>query len=158
MLDAKYARNFPCFAIFYNGYELDASGYLLKPLLQKQLQALFDRLLLKGSPTMLTIRCGTDLRTIAAADIFYVESDRDRLVLHTDRKSISFYGKLHEFARLLPEGPFLCCHQSYLVNVDHVYAAADDFRMESGATIPIRVRERRAIRDAYFRYITEARV
>ena len=50
--------------------------------------------------------------------------------------------------KILPEKRFLCCHQSFLVNMDRIWAAEDDFRMDTGEVVPIRVRERRAIREA----------
>ncbi len=44
------------------------------------------------------------------------------------------------------------------MNMDRVYAAEDVFRMETGDIVPIRVRERRAMREAYFRYMTEKNI
>lgn len=63
--------------------------------------------------------------------------------------------KLSEVEARLGDRRFLRCHQSYLVNMDHVYKADKDFLMENGAVVPIRVRSRKALTEAYYRYFVE---
>lgn len=142
----------PDFAI--EGYEVKASGYLLKPLDREKLGELIKRLFESGSPAMLVLRQGKRVYTIAPSDIVYIESNRNRLAIHTVNDTYSYYGRLDEVAGRLPGKSFLRCHQSYLVNMDRIFAAGDDFRMDTGDVVPIRVRERRIMRDTYFRYIT----
>lgn len=143
----------PDFAI--EGYEVEAAGYLLKPLEQEELRRLLERLFQRENPIMITLRQGSRVINIATSEILYIESNRNRLTIHTVREPIFYYGKLDELARMLPEKQFLRCHQSFLVNMDRICAAEDNFRMESGEIVPIRVRERKMIRETYFRYITE---
>lgn len=143
----------PDFAI--EGYEVEAAGYLLKPLEQENLRRLLERLFFSENPVMIVLRQGSRVFHIAASEILYVESNRNRLTIHTARETIFYYGRLDELACLLPEKQFLRCHQSFLVNMDRICAAEDNFRMENGEIVPIRIRERRAIREAYFQYITE---
>ncbi len=107
---------------------------------------------------MLTLRQGSKVYTIAPSEIVYIESNRNRLTIHTVKENILYYGRLDEMESRLPEKSFLRCHQSFLVNMDRVYAAEDVFRMETGDIVPIRVRERRAMREAYFRYMTEKNI
>lgn len=151
--DIIFLTTTPDFAI--EGYEVEAAGYLLKPLEQQKLRSLLKRLFERESPPILTLRQGNGLYSIVPSEIVYIESNRNLLTIHTIRETISYYGRLDEMASQLPEMKFLRCHQSFLVNMDRIYAAENDFRMETGEIIPIRVRERRAIREAYFRYITE---
>ena len=44
------------------------------------------------------------------------------------------------------------CHQSYLVNMDYVKDVQDDFVMKDGTIVPIRVRGRKEMLDAYYSY------
>lgn len=136
------------------GYEVKAAGYLLKPLDREKLAQLLQRLFYSGKPAVLALRQGRCVYTIAPSDIVYIESNRNRLAIHTVKDTYHYYGRLDEIAGQLPEKSFLRCHQSYLVNMDRIFAAGDDFRMDTGDIVPIRVRERRIIRDTYFRYIT----
>lgn len=151
--DIIFLTTTPDFAI--EGYEVEAAGYLLKPLEEEKLQQMFERLFQRENSPMLTLRQGNSVFTIVTSEIVYIESNRNLLTIHTIKETIPYYGRLNEMASRLPEKQFLRCHQSFLVNMDRIYAAEDDFRMETGEIVPIRVRERRAIREAYFCYITE---
>ncbi|MXP75936.1 response regulator [Lachnospiraceae bacterium WCA-9-b2] len=137
------------------GYEVDAAGYLLKPLEKIKLRQLLKRLFKREKPALITLRQGNKVYTFAPSEIVYIESNRNRLSIHTVKETIFYYGRLDEIEKILPEKSFLRCHQSFLVNMDRVYGAKDVFHMETGDLVPIRVRERRAIREAYFRYMTE---
>lgn len=137
------------------GYEVEAAGYLLKPLDQEKLRQLLKRLFGKENQAALALRQGNKIFSILPSDVIYIESSRNRLAIHTVKETISYYGRLDELEGRLAGKQFLRCHQSFLVNMDWVYAAEDDFRMENGEIVPIRVRKRKAIREEYFRYIME---
>lgn len=151
--DIIFLTTTPDFAI--EGYEVEAAGYLLKPLEEEKLCQLLERLFGREDSMMLTLRQGNSVYSIVSSEIVYIESSRNRLTIHTVRETIPCYGRLDELACRLSEKKFLRCHQSFLVNMDRIYAAEDDFHMETGEIVPIRVRERRGIKEAYFRYITE---
>lgn len=155
-IDIIFLTTTPDFAI--EGYEVAAAGYLLKPLEKEKLRQLLERLLLREIPAVLPVRQGNRVFSIVPSEIIYVESNRNRLTIHTVRETIACYGRLDELACQLSSKQFLCCHQSFLVNMDRIYAAENDFRMETGEIVPIRIRERRAIRETYFRYITEKNI
>lgn len=134
---------------------MEAAGYLLKPLEQEKLRQLLGRLFQNENSVMLTLRQGNSVFTIQPSEIVFIESNRNKLTIHTVRETIPYYGRMDEIACRLPQKQFLRCHQSFLVNMDRICAAEDDFYMENGDIVPIRVRERRAIREAYFQYIME---
>jgi len=51
--------------------------------------------------------------------------------------------------------PFLRCHRSYIVNLNHVETLQiDNFRMEDGSLVPLRQRGRGELRDAYGNFIS----
>lgn len=137
------------------GYEVEAAGYLLKPLNRDKLCRRLEHFLERESHNMLTLRSGANIFNVPMADILYIESNRNVLTIHTTKENIPFYGRLNDIALQLPSHAFLRCHQSFLVNMDRVFAVKDSFCMENGEEVPIRVRERKAVRETYFRYITE---
>lgn len=143
----------PDYAI--EGYEVEAAGYILKPLEQENLRQLLGRLFQNEKKIMLTLRQGNNVFTLSPSEILYIESNRNKLMIHTVRETIPYYGRMDEVACRLPQKQFLRCHQSFLVNMDRISAAEKDFLMETGEVIPIRVRERKAIREAYYQYIME---
>lgn len=44
------------------------------------------------------------------------------------------------------------CHQSFLVNMDHITDVEEEFLLRNGERVPIRVRGRKDVLDAYNRY------
>lgn len=138
-----------------DGYEVDAAGYLIKPLNQNKLSRLLERFWQHDNYAVLTIRSGANIFTISVEEILYIDSNRNILTIHTTKENIPFYGRLNDIALQLSKYPFLRCHQSFLVNMDRVSVVKDDFYMENGDLVPIRVRERKLIRERYFHYITE---
>ena len=97
---------------------------------------------------------GSSGRRIAYDDILYIESRRMNLrvvcskgVEHTIRK------KLDDVQEELPENRFLRCNQSFIVNMDYIRDADNNFTMRNGDIIPIKVREKKKIRKRYFDYL-----
>ena len=138
-------------------YEVWADGYLLKPVSQDKLENLLNRFMEKRYPRLkrsLLMVGGTSGRRIAYDDILYVESQRMNLRIvcsggevHRIRK------KLDEVQAELTQSRFLRCNQSYIVNMDYITSADTNFTMENGDKIPIKVRERKKIREQYFSYL-----
>lgn len=143
----------PDFAL--ESYDVNAVDYLLKPVDAEKLQRVLSRLPQQETGPHLSIRSGKRVVNIMSEHILYIESDRNKLTIHTATDTFYQYGKLDDLEKQLPQDCFLRCHKSFLVNMNHIYAAEDQFRMDNGEIVPIKVRERRAIREAYFRYITE---
>lgn len=143
----------PDFAV--EGYEVEAAGYLLKPPEQGKLQQLLERILRRENLMPIVLRQGNSVFSVVSSEIIYIESCRNRLLIHTVRETIPYYGRMTELVSRLSQKQFLRCHQSFLVNMDRIYSAEDDFLMENGDLVPIRVRERKTIREAYFQYMTE---
>lgn len=74
-------------------------------------------------------------------DIMYIDSDKHNVTLHlSDGSEIITVDKLGEIEKRINEKRFLRCHQSYLVNMDYIKDVEDDFIMEDGTLVPIRVR------------------
>lgn len=145
----------PDFAL--ESYDVRAYGYLVKPLDMKKAQRLMDVYLREeyaGRQKTLLVREGSRGVRIAYREIEYIESNRNLLLIHLENEEIHrIYAKLDEVERELNGHGFLRCHQSFLINMERVRAALDDFIMESGTHVPIRQRGAKAIRDSYFEYI-----
>ena len=61
--------------------------------------------------------------------------------------------KLNDLEEKLSDNRFLRCHQSYLVNMDHVRSAGDNFVMDSGDVVQIRKNGASEIKEKYENYI-----
>lgn len=145
----------PDFAL--EGYEVRAMGYLLKPLIPEKAVALLDDFLREESARSqksLLLREGARGGRIAYREILYVESQGNVLLVHTPDKTHRLYQTMAEVENELREHSFLRCHNSFLVNLGQVNTAEKtEFILTDGSRVPIRQRDAKALRDAYFTYL-----
>lgn len=145
----------PDFAI--ESYDVEAAAYLVKPLSEEKLMAALRRALKNEPRRRIAVRSGGQYRYVYISDILYAESERHWVTLHmADGSGIKTLEKLDNIEEQIHESRFLRCHQSYLVNMDHIEDAKDGFHMENGATVPIRVRGRREALETYYDYFTRS--
>ena len=116
-------------------YEVQAAGYLLKHYSEEKLKALLNRILKTDMKRRVAIKNKRQYRYPYTDDIMYIDSDRHTVTLH-----------------MLKQYGFVRCHQSYLVNMDYIKDAKDDFELRDGTIVPVRVRGRKEILDQYYEY------
>ena len=134
-------------------YEVEASGYLMKPVQAFQIVALLDRIWQPDIRKSIEVKSNRKVRHLYTDDIIYADSDRHRILLHmADGTILPMSDKLGNLQEKIAEDRFLRCHQSYLVNLDYVKSATEDFILIDGTRIPIRVRRRKEMIDAYDDY------
>ena len=134
----------PDYAI--ESYEVQASGYLLKSFSEEKLMKLLNRILKTDMKRRVAIKNRRQYRYPCTDDIMYIDSDKHNVTLHlSDGSEIITVDKLGEIEKRINEKRFLRCHQSYLVNMDYIKDVEDDFIMEDGTLVPIRVRGRKEI-------------
>ena len=90
---------------------------------------------------------------IAYRDILYIESSNSKCMIHTVSGRVhTAYKTLNTIEKELNDSCFLRCHQSFLVNMDHVRQIGKEFLLSNGETIPIRQRGVKPVRQAYMAY------
>lgn len=103
-------------------YETPHCGFLAKPvdpaLLAHALTKALD-VVEKGRCEPLLVKTKNALVRVDPSDIVFVESRLNRLFVHCLQGRYDTYGSLTKAAAALPVG-FVRCHQSFLVNLDHV--------------------------------------
>ena len=96
---------------------------------------------------------GNSGRRIAYDDIIYIESrGRNLRVVCSGGTEHMIRKKLADIQAELIQPRFLKCNQSFIVNMDYIAYADEDFTMDNGDIVPIKVRERKKIREQYFTY------
>ena len=141
----------PDFAL--ESYEVEASGYLLKPAEEEQTTALLHRLLKPGLRKRISVKCRRQYRYPFVDEILYLESDRHTVTLHMlDGSEIETTEKLGDLEKRIDDPCFCRCHQSYLVNMEHITDVQEDFILRNGDQVPIRVRGRKDVLDSYNDY------
>lgn len=141
------------------GYSVKASGYIIKPYSQSGISAVLDGILQYHADETLEVRCRSTVRYIPFRDIFYIESCNNRCVVHTDKEEITIYKKLDDIRLSLKDSSsrFLRCHRSYIVNMDHIVAAEENFLLDNGDIVLIKAKNSAAIKKEYMDYIKAKR-
>lgn len=118
------------------GYELDIVDYLLKPVTFDRFFKAVERYFIRSTPKdagvrtnttpqpeYVFIKTGTRVHRIAIADILYIESLKDYIVVHrTNGEQLSAKYKIGELDEDLKDKPFLRVHRSFIVNLGKVTA------------------------------------
>lgn len=131
----------------YDAFEVEACGYLLKPLDQARFRQTVDRALKRlerRSAKDIVIQRGIGCEVVSLSDIVYCEVMGRKIYLHKqDGTVVDYYDKLENLERRV-DSRFFKCHRSYLVNLDYVRGCqAGQVLLPGGETIPVsRLRER----------------
>lgn len=135
-------------------YEVEAAGYLMKPVSYDKLATVLDRLMKKPDEPRLALRTHGDIRYLTYSSILFFESlDHTTYVTLNTGETLRCVESLTALQEQLSHDPrFYRCHKGYLVNMDHIDQMEDVFLLTSGHRVPYRVREKKKIRDDYFRY------
>ncbi len=107
----------------FDGYGVDALGYLLKPAKRDQLEDILSRTLIrrcKAAERTYSFHNGDIWYRIPYKEILYFESNRRKVSCITSKRSYEFYGKLDEVAQELSDSDFVRIHQRYLVRADAI--------------------------------------
>lgn len=135
------------------GYEVDAIGYLLKPISTQKLYMIMDKVTQKYNVGIYRIKQRKNIITIKFEDIIYVESSNSRCILHSNKGNYILYKRLNNIEEELKDKRFLRCHQSYLVNMDYIKNANKQFELVNSEFVCIRQRSLKAIRQEYITYL-----
>ena len=107
----------------FDGYGVEALGYLMKPPKREQLEAIISRTvakLCKNADQVYSCHNGEVWYRIPYKEILYFESDRRKVNCVTSNNSYSFYGKLDGVTEELADFGFVRIHQRYLVRADAI--------------------------------------
>lgn len=109
----------------FQGYEVHAYDYILKPASESKLRKVIFRFMEEQrseSHRYLLVKKRGGKRKIPVEQVSYFVSDKRKItaVLEDTLEHVDFYMTMKELESNLQEMPFLRCHQSYLVNVRRI--------------------------------------
>lgn len=131
-----------------DGYEVEASAFLVKPVQPKRLRDVLDRLARKLKLDVpVALSAGVEL---PAGVILSVSAADHCLKVHTASKPYFPALSMGEFRALLPDdGRFMECSRGVVVNLDHIAKVeARTVLLDDGTRLPVSRRRRQALVDA----------
>lgn len=103
----------------YEGYEVEAFRYLLKPVKQSDVAVCMERVKQNMQKRALGFSYNRKRYQIAYKEIVYISSYGHYLTVHTLDQSYEWKYLLKDLQGTLPE-QFVRCHRSFIVNMDYV--------------------------------------
>ncbi len=140
----------------YEGYEVNATGYLVKPIKTDQVAKVMERAIAQNKNVDKQSICITYrgvTQKIPTKDILYIESENNKvnIVLAKTAEKITVYTKLDEFEQTQQLNNFIRSHKSYLVNFLYIEKYANDkFVLTTGTAIPISRTNKEKARVAFY--------
>lgn len=142
-------------------YNVFASGYVLKPLLDHapQLEALLTRLLPEdalAAKTLTVKLAGGECLSIPYSHILYMDCQGSRgAVLHLEDRAIASQNSYQELANiLLSDERFLESYHRLILNMNTVTAMKEDtFLMKGNHSLPISRRKKKEVKQQYMQFL-----
>ncbi len=138
------------------GYEVNALRYLTKPADEQKIRAVIDHVLQKTeNEKTLWIRTDEGEIRLRLAEILFIESQNQNVVISTDTESYSVRGNMRDFEqRLTPEG-FFRIHRGYLAALSKIrQISGREAVMEDGTRLPVARSKETALREALFSFVS----
>lgn len=149
-----FATNMASCAI--NGYEVEATDFLVKPIRKEQIAFCMSKCLSKiieAPYKKLTIKTKEGYVSIKDTDIVYVEVNLHSLIYHTKSGVLEAYGSLKELESNLDENKFVRCNSCYLVNLDFVQKIDGDECVLLDESLPISRSKKKNFVDKFLKNI-----
>jgi len=106
----------------FDGYKVDACGYLLKPINAKSVTQLLAKINEKVSSSGLSLMVKTKdgIINLYQSDVYFIESANHSTIIVTDSGIYSASKKLVDWEAELDQGVFFKPHRSYIINLGKV--------------------------------------
>lgn len=139
----------------FNGYEVGALNYILKPYQEEKLSQVLKQALQKleqHEKKFLLLQSQNQIHRIPINQILYLTSDLRKVVVVTKEGMVECYGKLSDFAKELPVA-FIRVHQRYLVNMAYVEVMESASLQLWGKAVPISRKYAQQAAEAFARFM-----
>ena len=124
------------------GYQVDALGYVLKPVTYVQFEQLVGKAMgkveQKNKKDFIVFSTAERQVRLDCAHISYIESQRNNVIIHTREEDYVTAGPLKKYEEMLKHLGFSKCHNAYIVNLSFVFAVNhDEVVLEDNTALPI---------------------
>lgn len=136
----------------YDGYDVGASGYLLKPIDYAKMEKLLLELYNKRKKRVILVKRKGSMHKLKIDDIIYFESNNHNVKIVTTDDEIIIYKKLSDFYDI--SNSFIKPHKSYLINIIHIKAIViNNIELSKGYSVPLSRNNRAKVEKVFLNYL-----
>jgi DNA-binding LytR/AlgR family response regulator len=141
------------------GYEVNATAYLVKPINEGKLQAALAKAIVQvadQSQTSIAITSGGVTQRISVKQILYLESQKNRVAVAMAQtgEKLTVYTTLDRFEQLYPSTMWIRTHKSFIVNFLYIEQyVSGKFALSDGTVIPISRFYKEQAREDFFKLL-----
>lgn len=138
------------------GYEVDAVGYLLKPLEYASFRRQIEKIMHKNrflESESLMIKTVDGMAKIDMDKILYVEINGHYLLYHMTDGVQKAYGQMYALSEMLPGDKFFRCHKSFLIHLKYVKKIDKSSVWVGDGEVPIGRPYKKELMEAFNRYV-----
>ena len=150
-----FLTNMSDFAI--KGYEVDAVGYVMKPITYYSLAMYLGNTLRKidnaSGDVSIMVRTQEGIRVLSGRDIYYIDVYDHDLMFHTVEGKLTSYGTLNEREKELAGYGFARCSSWSLVNLKYVEAIYKDEIVVAGEHVRVSRNKKKAFLEAFSEFL-----
>lgn len=135
----------------FDGYEVNAMGYVMKPLTKEKMAQLLVKLVEQQliEEAFLMVEFNQMPIKIYLYDIIYIESIGHYIQIVTHKKQYQCKGTLQKMIGELPDN-FIQVHRSYVVNLNYILAIHQkDVLLPDDTTIPVSRNQKRKVKELF---------
>lgn len=140
-----------------DGYDVDASNYLIKPLSFEKLSSVFIKSiesLYHTNSKLLKITQGSKVISLPLSQFYYFEAYNRKVIAYTVNTTLEFYSRFSDIESNIKKYNFARCHRSYLVNVCKISElSSSKILLNNHIEIPIGKKYIKNVEDTFFAYI-----
>lgn len=139
----------------FNGYEVGALNYILKPYQPEKIRAVLGAALEKlhkNGEHYFPIQQKNQIRKIPLSEVRYFTSDLRKIVVAVKGEQLEFYGRLSEIQERLPAA-FVRTHQRYIVHLKYVERMDPQGILLENQLIPVSRKYYQEVSGAFARYL-----
>ena len=140
----------------YEGYEVSALHYLMKPVKQDKLFAVLDRAVaaMQKTEQVILLPVGGEMLRLPTSQVQYMEAFSHTVAITTETDTIQVKMSISEIEKMLGEG-FVRCHRSYLVGLKHISRISRaEVILDSGKVLPLSRSAAAIVHKAFISYYT----
>lgn len=140
----------------FNGYEIMAVNYILKPATEEKIKKeLYRALDIRNSNKgFYEINKGGKKQFLNLNDIYYFEINKRKINVYMDKQQLDYYEKIENVEINLLDKGFIRCHRGYVINISKIKEIyGNDITLINGEIIPIGRKYKQNLKEAVFNYL-----